>query len=78
MSYRNKAEPLLKRVLILREKVLGQDHVDAAESLVNLAVLNNKKVRSLSCVYFFFHLKILDDLIAGWIDHKVLTTEGII
>ena len=38
------AEPLLKNVLALREKVLGPDHVDAAESLVNLAVLNNRKV----------------------------------
>lgn len=39
------AEPLLKKVLSLRERVLGTDHVDVAESLVNLAVLNNKRVR---------------------------------
>ena len=38
------AEPLLNKVLRLREKVLGPDHVDAAESLINLAVLNNRKV----------------------------------
>lgn len=38
------AEPLLNKVLRLREKVLGDDHVDVAESLINLAVLNNRKV----------------------------------
>ena len=45
VSSARQAEPLLRKVLALREKVLGADHVDAAESLVNLAVLNNKKVR---------------------------------
>ncbi|CAM9508051.1 unnamed protein product [Ascophyllum nodosum] len=39
----DQAEPLLNKVLKLREKVLGPDHVDAAESLINLAVLNNRK-----------------------------------
>lgn len=38
------AEPLLKKVLALRERVLGPNHADVAESLVNLAVLHNKKV----------------------------------
>lgn len=37
------AEPLLKKVLALRERVLGPNHADVAESLVNLAVLHNKK-----------------------------------
>lgn len=50
VSSARQAEPLLRKVLALREKVLGEDHADAAESLVNLAVLNNKKVRGV-CVY---------------------------
>lgn len=34
----------MKKVLSLRERMLGEDHEDVAESLVNLAVLTNKKV----------------------------------
>jgi tetratricopeptide (TPR) repeat protein len=37
------AEPLLRRVLTLREATLGSSHHDVAESLINLAVLLNVK-----------------------------------
>jgi tetratricopeptide (TPR) repeat protein len=37
------AEPLLRRVLTLRETTLGPEHHDVAESLINLAVLLNAK-----------------------------------
>jgi hypothetical protein len=35
------AEPLAKRVLTIREKALGPDHVDVASSLNNLALLHD-------------------------------------
>ena len=33
------AEPLFKRALVIREKALGPDHSDVAQSLNNLAAL---------------------------------------
>ena len=37
------ADPLLKRALEMREKTLGPDHPDVAESLSNLRYLYTKK-----------------------------------
>jgi len=39
------AEPLYKRSLAIREKALGPDHPDVAQSLNNLAVLYNTQGR---------------------------------
>jgi tetratricopeptide (TPR) repeat protein len=40
------AEPLLKRALEIRERSLGPDHPDVAESLNNLALLYESRGRS--------------------------------
>lgn len=39
------AEPLCKRALEIREKVLGKDHPDVAKQLNNLALLCQNQVR---------------------------------
>ena len=39
------AEPLCKRALEIREKVLGRDHPDVAKQLNNLALLCQNQVR---------------------------------
>ena len=39
------AEPLFRRALAIREKALGENHPDVAQSLNNLAVLYEKKGR---------------------------------
>ena len=46
------AEPLCKRALEIREKVLGRDHPDVAKQLNNLALLCQNQVRAatLLCV----------------------------
>lgn len=41
------AEPLCKRALEIREKVLGKDHPDVAKQLNNLALLCQNQVRNL-------------------------------
>lgn len=40
------AEPLCKRALEIREKVLGKDHPDVAKQLNNLALLCQNQVRT--------------------------------
>ena len=39
LGYYQEAEPLLQRALDIREKALGPEHPDVADSLNNLAVL---------------------------------------
>jgi tetratricopeptide (TPR) repeat protein len=41
------AEPLCKRALEIREKVLGKDHPDVAKQLNNLALLCQNQVMSI-------------------------------
>ena len=43
------AEPLCKRALEIREKVLGKDHPDVAKQLNNLALLCQNQVGTLPC-----------------------------
>lgn len=48
------AEPLCKRALEIRVKVLGRDHPDVAKQLNNLALLcqNQGKYEEVSCLLF--------------------------
>lgn len=39
------AEPMLRKVLELREKVVGPNHPDVSDSLINLAALLNSRGR---------------------------------
>lgn len=48
------AEPLCKRALEIREKVLGCDHPDVAKQLNNLALLCQNQVRA--CYFLFVPL----------------------
>jgi kinesin light chain len=41
------AEPLCKRALEIREKVLGKDHPDVAKQLNNLALLCQNQVENM-------------------------------
>lgn len=43
------AEPLCKRALEIREKVLGKDHPDVAKQLNNLALLCQNQVTNVLC-----------------------------
>lgn len=43
------AEPLCKRALEIREKVLGKDHPDVAKQLNNLALLCQNQVNETIC-----------------------------
>lgn len=45
------AEPLCKRALEIREKVLGRDHPDVAKQLNNLALLCQNQVDINGCKY---------------------------
>lgn len=45
------AEPLCKRALEIREKVLGRDHPDVAKQLNNLALLCQNQVDIYGCKY---------------------------
>ena len=46
------AEPLCKRALEIREKVLGKDHPDVAKQLNNLALLCQNQVSSALIIHF--------------------------
>ena len=48
------AEPLCKRALEIREKVLGKDHPDVAKQLNNLALLCQNQVCMHCCSFFSF------------------------
>lgn len=48
------AEPLCKRALEIREKVLGRDHPDVAKQLNNLALLCQNQVY----IYAYIHIDI--------------------
>ena len=51
------AEPLCKRALEIREKVLGRDHPDVAKQLNNLALLCQNQV----CLFLIEDLEIIQE-----------------
>jgi tetratricopeptide (TPR) repeat protein len=48
------AEPLCKRALEIREKVLGKDHPDVAKQLNNLALLCQNQVTIFLCMFWAY------------------------
>lgn len=50
------AEPLCKRALEIREKVLGRDHPDVAKQLNNLALLCQNQVQMVDIMKYFIYV----------------------
>ena len=56
------AEPLCKRALEIREKVLGKDHPDVAKQLNNLALLCQNQVRRLIFPFLIYYFSIFQKI----------------
>jgi len=61
------AEPLCKRALEIREKVLGKDHPDVAKQLNNLALLCQNQVTILEALYKYMCAARREGIVVGFI-----------